>query len=170
MIMTYGFIGLVTTGLILGLAGTAVAQDRNMEHNKHRSSMFDRFDSNQDGSIDRAEVESKLSQRFSQMDTDGDGVVSQAEMRDFHEKMREERRQKRQDKMFKKYDTDGDGVLSSEELSARSLTMFDRMDKDGDGVVTMEERKAARMDMKKSKHGKYGKKGDMKKKMDDGGR
>ncbi len=96
--------------------------------------LFERFDTDRDGTISTAEHEAAIAemseqrrQRFAAMDTNGDGAVSKEEAR----AMAKERRDKQ--KMQQKY---GD--------------VFDRLDSNGDGMLSREEAKALRK-MRRSK-------------------
>ena len=43
------------------------------------SRMFERFDTNHDGYLDKAEIDAMLTRRFERMDTNHDGIVTAAE-------------------------------------------------------------------------------------------
>jgi len=102
--------------------------------------MFERLDTNNDGKIDRLEIEQAQNERFARLDADGDGRVTQAEFEAGRAAMREERREARQARMFARHDADGDGVLTSDELPGpRMERMLDRLDSNGDGAITREE-------------------------------
>lgn len=115
--------------------------------------MFDRLDVNNDGKVDRLEIEQARDARFARFDADGDGRVTQAEFEAGHAAMREQRRKARQARMFARHDADGDGVLTEDELPGQGMArMLDRLDSDGDGAISRDE--AAEHRGKMRGHGK----------------
>ncbi len=58
--------------------------------------MFEKMDSNGDGSVSEDEFLSHAKERFTQMDADNDGRVTREEAKDFHMKKRETMREKKQ--------------------------------------------------------------------------
>lgn len=118
--------------------------------------MFTKIDTNNDGSIDKAEFTAfgqqmaqkigkadKSEEIFAQMDTDGDGKITKAEFEAFHEKMKSRMismiaaKAGESDKfegIFTQMDTDGDGKVSAAEFKAfdekmKSGTMSEMMAK-----------------------------------------
>lgn len=88
--------------LIVSLALTTVAWAGDMHGKKHHfdKQMFDKVDSNNDGSISVAEHEAALERmlkmrrsHFSEMDTDGDGLLTRDEAHAAREAMREKWRE-----------------------------------------------------------------------------
>lgn len=102
------------------------------------------LDANQDGQIERAEVDAKLAHDFASIDTDGDGGISPDELIAHQDAIREARRKARQARRFARRDINGDGVIGPEEFNVRRLDRLSRMDFDGDGIISDDERAYAR--------------------------
>jgi len=139
LISTFAVAGLIG----LGLGSMAIAQqgpgpfgDR---HAEHRAERLEMLDTNNNGQIERTEIEAKRSANFAAADTNRDGGLTMVEMDAFHEAKKAERKARR----FARIDTNGDGVLSIEEFPAHGLERFDRMDANDDGVISEEERASA---------------------------
>jgi Ca2+-binding EF-hand superfamily protein len=123
--------------------------------------MFNQMDTNDDGSIDKAEFTAfgqqmaekmrkpdKSEEIFSEMDTDGDGNITKAEFDAFGEKMKS----KMPSMMMAEMDANGDGSIDKAEFTAFGLQMaeesgqtdkseeiFSEIDTDGDGSITKAE-------------------------------
>ncbi len=103
-------------------------------------SHFAGVDTDGDGAISLAEAEAgapRLAYSFAKFDTDGDGLLTREELQATRERVREERRERGEER-FSGLDTDGDGVLSAAEAAAAPglAKNFDRLDADGDGLLT----------------------------------
>lgn len=159
---------IVTTAIAaLALSAPALADqhghDGMDDDVKHGGRMFDRLDANNDGKVDRLEIEQARDAHFARFDADGDGRVTEAEFEAGHAAMREQRRQARQARMFARHDADGDGVLTSEELPGQGMArMLERLDSDGDGTISRDEAAEHRGKMRghgkghKMRHRKHG--------------
>jgi Ca2+-binding EF-hand superfamily protein len=152
--------------MISSVNSTNIAMSQvNLEMMKQRrGEMFNKMDSNQDGSISKAEMQSFMDQApaktgdsisidelFSKIDTDKNGLISKAESDTFDKQMEANRQaemKQRQDKM----DTNQDGSISKAEMQAfmkqassesdKSIDvdkMFSEMDTDGDGAISKAE-------------------------------
>ena len=110
--------------------------------------LFERLDTDQDGTITKAEVEAAGAARFTEADTNGDGLLSAEEMAAAAEGKRAKRIERRVEKRIERHDANGDGMLSLEEITAdggnRIERLFEHMDADGDGVITKAEAEAAK--------------------------
>lgn len=71
-------------------------------------------DLNQDGEVTKAEFTQAAQSKFFATDTNNDGFLSQDERKAHREAMRENRK----DKRFEKLDANGDGLLSRDEMDA----------------------------------------------------
>jgi hypothetical protein len=124
---------------------------------------FDRFDTNKDGAITRAEFESATgglaarrpaarepshADRFAMLDTDRNGQISRAEWdagappADSHGGMNAVGGPG--DRWFDRMDANKDGKVTLAEAQAAAVKRFDRLDTNKDGTISPEERKAAR--------------------------
>lgn len=126
--------------------------------------MFERFDTDSDGAVTKAELEGAAAAHFAEADANGDGLLSAEEMIAAAEKMRAAREAKRMaDRIAKRieaHDTDGDGMISLEEATAymggsRFDKMFDKLDADGDGSVTQAELEALKSTRGYGRNGRH---------------
>lgn len=144
----------IAAAIGLGVGGFAIAQhgdvDRGDRHETRKAERMAILDTNQNGQIERSEMETKRATDFLAIDSNRDGGLSQDEMEAHREAKRAERRAKR----FARQDKNGDGVLGIDEFQSRSLRRFDRMDANDDGVISEEERAAAREH--RGKHRQHG--------------
>jgi len=86
--------------MLIAFASTALGNEGKAGH------WFDRLDTNGDGVITKAEMESRQTERFNERDTDGDGMISLAEFNTgAHAR-------------FTRADEDGNGEITKEEFSA----------------------------------------------------
>lgn len=138
--------------LALGAAGAASAHgfgDKSRGEDRGAMMMFDRFDTDGDGTITQAEIDALRATQFAAADADGDGFLTAEEMAAHADKMRAERRAERMNDMLGRLDTDGDGKLSAEEAAAAGpVTMFERLDANEDGAISREEIAEARGKMR----------------------
>lgn len=105
------------------------------------SRLFDRMDSNGDGTITAAESQSQREAMFEKMDANDDGMIS-AEERD-KMKSRVERFRERRDQSAKERalnaDTNGDGNVSRDEFMNAPQPLMTEADANNDGNLTREE-------------------------------
>ncbi|SIN86561.1 EF-hand domain-containing protein [Vannielia litorea] len=97
---------------------------------------FDRIDSNGDGRISRAEVDTLRLMIFDRMDADGNAVLTRAEVEAAQEAARA--RMQRGSQRLWRQDADGDGQLTRAEFSSRARG-FDMADENGDGTLSRAE-------------------------------
>ena len=88
--------------------------------------LFDMFDTNGDGTIDRTEFDVNKIQGISAFDTNRNGHLDRDEIRI-------------SDENFRAADQDGDGRISGYEFVESPFGKFEAFDTDGDGLVTREE-------------------------------
>lgn len=131
---------LALSAIVLLLATGAAAQAR---EGGPGGAMFERFDTDGNGEITRAEIEAHQAEMFKAADTNGDGLLSEDELR----AAAEQRRDQRFARMIEAMDENGDGLLSPDEMAdGREGMIFQQLDADKDGVVTREEAAAAARD------------------------
>jgi Ca2+-binding EF-hand superfamily protein len=123
-------------------AGAAIAGQTAPTAQPRAERHMTRLDTDQSGTISRAELVAAAEARFARRDADGDGQLSAAEMTRKH--MRGHRRHHRGHAgMFKRFDANGDGMLTRDEAqaqgAARALKRFDRIDGNHDGRVDQAE-------------------------------
>ncbi|MCC6924465.1 EF-hand domain-containing protein [Novosphingobium sp.] len=134
--------------------------------------MFAKMDANKDGKLDAADRAAHQGQMqgqmFDKLDTDHNGSISREEFAAAHQRggdraghgQREgkhgEHGGKRGGMMMKMADANKDGAVTRDELQAAAAKHFDMMDANKDGKLTKEERQAARDKMRAMKGGKRG--------------
>jgi Ca2+-binding EF-hand superfamily protein len=136
--------------------------------------MFNKTDTNSDGSIDKTEMSTLLQQNtssvvddiFSQLDTNQDNLISQIESNSGLAKLEQEMKNggagmsamsgmpPPPEKVFETADTDKDGFVSKDELSAVMGKnggdidkLFSKVDTDGDGLISRTEDETFRKQM-----------------------
>ncbi len=106
-------------------------QDKARQRNAATSAgWFERLDSNRDGKISRAELQTSISRRFGLLDTDRSGTISR------NEYAARKTSPDRAGPSFDQLDADRNGILSVAEFSAPVLWRFARLDGDGDGSLS----------------------------------
>lgn len=93
--------------------------------------MTRRFDANNDGALQLAEVPEGMRERLAAADANRDGVLASEEVRAHFEAQRAAR--------FQSADADHDGALNAQEVGAERWTRLSRADANSDGRVTQEE-------------------------------
>lgn len=107
-------------------------------HEKMVERMFERMDTDKDGSISKAEFDAAKKARFTRADANGDGKISLEEMTT----EAQERAAKHAERHFAKLDKDGDGAVTAEEMEEARPghgDMFAKLDKNEDGMISREE-------------------------------
>lgn len=145
----------VIGGIILVGSGLAVAE-RGDRAGQGRHDRMERWDSNGDGMITRAEAQAVMAERRAGLDANQDGEVSFEEFNAHRERRREEHGRDR----FARLDRNGDGKVGIDELPDRTERMFTHVDADGDGQITVEELAQAKSE-RRGRHGRrHGRDGD----------
>lgn len=123
-----------TVCLIL-LSAPALAQMRG-------EGIFERADSNNDGSITREEFVAARNDQFAKLDRNSDGYIDSSDV----PKRLAARRQRGggADFMVGQFDADGDGRVTKEEFVNGPTLLFDRADKDKNDVLDPKELAAAK--------------------------
>ena len=136
--------GLILAGAVAVLAtgGVAVAyaaQSHGHHWGHHRmdwmESMLMPMDSDKDGSLSRAEIESGTAAKATEIDADKDGNITVDEVVAYREKQRLQRLADE----IKAMDSDGDGKVSVSEYEAAQVWRLARLDRNGDGTIEPEE-------------------------------
>jgi Ca2+-binding EF-hand superfamily protein len=128
-----------------GLAPLALAEEDDDPEAHRGSGMFERWDTNSDGVVTRAEVEAGAAERarkhFDSLDANGDGKLTKDELQQRRDRMHTAMREKGEER-FRSADTDGNGSLSKEEAERAMPQIarhFERLDADKDGALSAEE-------------------------------
>ncbi len=111
-------------------------------HGMHGMMLIETFDTDQDGKVTQAEVDSGRAQRVVEFDTDKDGNLTINE----YEVLWLDAMRERMVDRFQDLDADGDGIVTVEEFSAPMAKIVAHEDRDGDGALSQD-------DMKKGKKG-----------------
>lgn len=136
---------------IIGQAVTAQASEGGWGRGGHGGPhgmmrMFDRFDTDEDGKVTRAEIEALIGGRIATFDKDGTAGLSKEEFTLLLAEMMRDRI----DRHFSRLDDNDDGVIDAKELEKPATRLIRWVDEDGDGAVSIKE---AKMTMKKRHHG-----------------
>lgn len=128
----------------VGLVSPALAE-RGPEGGGRPMFNFDDFDTDKDGKVTEAEIETSRAARVKAADANGDGLMSVEELAALHLAQMTERAKTMATEMVARMDSDGDGLLSAAEMAARPgpAGMFGRIDTDSDGAITRAEADAA---------------------------
>lgn len=155
-------VGVTTVLGLAGVAGTAFADSKGygwrsggmhhgMEGHGKRGHhgkrgygrrMMERFDTNEDGKVTRAEVDEYKSSMLTKFDADKDGKLSLKEFEGAWLEMMRPRMVRR----FQFFDIDGDASVTAKEIDRPINRMFKRMDRNEDGEISKEDRR---------RHGKH---------------
>jgi len=128
----------VLLGGAIAAAGYA-AQSGHGRHHGHGShwleSMLLPMDSDNNGSITRAEIESGAAAKATEIDTNKDGSITAEEVVADREKQRLQRLADE----IKAMDQDGNGAVSVQEYENAQIWRMARLDRDGNGTIDPEE-------------------------------
>lgn len=124
----------VSPALLILLSSPALAQMRG-------EGVFERADSDNDGSVTREEFIAARVDRFARLDRNSDGHI---DSNDIPKRLSARRqRQGGGDFMVGQFDADGDGKVSKEEFVNGPTLLFDRADTNKDNVLDPKELSAA---------------------------
>ena len=126
---------ILPTMSILLLAGCAWMKPHYNDEQMH-SYLFDKFDSDEDGFITKAEYMDFIDERFIKMDTNKDGTITRGDLYDsrFYTFLPELAQA-----VFRDSDTDGDTFITKEEMIKAEEINFAKMDVNGDGKLSKDE-------------------------------
>jgi Ca2+-binding EF-hand superfamily protein len=125
----------VSTALLILLSAPAMAQMRG-------EGLFERADTNHDGSVTREEFLAARAEHFAKLDRNSDGYIDSA---DVPERLAKRRAQNGgADFLVSQFDANGDGKVSKEEFVNGPTLAFDRADTDKNNVLDAKELAAAK--------------------------
>ena len=116
---------------------------RGMGHGKHgghrkmrrAQRMIETYDTDGDGSITQAEVDTFRADRLKEFDGDSDGALT---LEEYQALWLDAMREKMVDR-FQHHDDDGDGKITVEEFSSRTKDMVRMRDRNGDGAFSFDD-------------------------------
>ena len=135
---------------------TSKRAEHQAEHAEHAKQRFAEQDANKDGKLSKQELARMPGDWFERLDLDGDGFVSQDEMKEAHETMKErfgKRGEGHGQKRFEKLDADNNGSVDQAEIAAHAKQRFERLDADKNGALSQDE---LGRHGKRGRHGKGG--------------
>ena len=108
--------------------------------------MFDRADTDKNGTLSEAEVLASAEKIFERRDTNKDGAIDTADARPMKGKGHHGKGggEERAERMLKRLDTNNDGKVSQDEMLAGATQTFERFDADKNGEVAKAEVDAKR--------------------------
>lgn len=136
------WIALPVAVAVLGGAGLLAAQGLADEQDWHggpwggwMEGLVERMDTDKDGAVGRAEVQSFEAARAAEIDADKNGAITVAELVAWIDRQRTQRLAESLARM----DGDGDGAVSVEEYRTEQIWRMARLDRDGNGVIGPDE-------------------------------
>lgn len=146
-VATFGLIGFASAG--------SLAADRtgtfDGRHGHWGERMLLQMDSDEDGTITRAEMDAAAAARAAAIDADQDGAITVEEIDAYREKRRAERMAERLARM----DRDGDGKVSVQEFEDAQTWRLARFDRNGDGMIERHEMRHGRHGHGRHGHGSH---------------
>src|SRR5262245_23182860 len=130
----------ITTGLILGLSASLLAQTPQNPGQNGRPARgrpnFERMDTDKDGKISSSEWKGSA-EMFARLDSNHDGYITRDELKQNRPK-NGNATGRGGARNLRAMDTNGDGKISRDEWKGRS-EVVDRLDENHDGFITREE-------------------------------
>ncbi len=139
----------IAAAVIVGITGLALIPHtmangakkylgaRFAEMGHHGPDLFERFDTDKDGSVTQSEIDKARTDLMARFDANQDGKLSLKEYEGLWLEMIRERMVDR----FQRLDRDGDAVVTTDEFTKPTGNIVGWVDSDGDGKVTQQELK-----------------------------
>ncbi len=126
---------LTTTAVSLLFSGCSLLKPNYNDEQMH-SYLFDKFDSDEDDFITKAEYMDFIDERFLKMDTNRDGTITRGDLYDsrFYTFLPELAQA-----VFRDSDTDMDTFITKDEMIKAEEARFEKMDLNGDGKLSRDE-------------------------------
>ena len=126
---------IISTLSALLISGCSLLKPNYNDEQMH-SYLFDKFDSDEDGFITKAEYMDFIDERFIKMDTNKDGTITRGDLYDsrFYMFLPELAQA-----VFRDSDTNGDTFITKDEMIKAEEINFAKMDVNGDGELSKNE-------------------------------
>lgn len=122
---------LLTSIMVIGFIASSSA----FAHGGNKAErMLKRYDTNNDGKIEQAEIQAALTKGFTKLDKNANGSIDLEEFKD----RRKMRNRGNPEKRFERLDKNGDKLLSKEEFIT-TRPFLERLDSNKDGILTHDE-------------------------------
>lgn len=132
---------IVGSALVALIGGTVMAAaQEGVPEGGWRGGFFRQLDTNNDGKIERTEVQAWSEAQFKKLDTAGDGALTKEQYVDAMIAQIRPRLEQR----FDKLDADKDGKVTAAEFEAPALARFDRRDTAKTGELSIDDLKTHR--------------------------
>lgn len=139
---------ILALGLVLAATGANAASGQAHDHNGQPPSateIFAKMDANKDNKLSKSEVKGPLSRHFTQVDSNSDGYITQAELETNKPSGNMKRGGQRNgqppsaSEIFAKMDVNKDNKLSQSEVKGPLSQHFTQVDSNNDGYITQAE-------------------------------
>jgi opacity protein-like surface antigen len=124
---------LTAAGAASAEAAASGAPAPGSRHAERRQQVFDKIDTNHDGSISRAEYQAWVDARFDKLDANGNGTVDADEVATSRAAVA--RLQRRAEGFVKRYDTSGTGEVSKTDFESKEMQRFDKLSGGADSLT-----------------------------------
>lgn len=114
--------------------------------------LFERADTNKDGSVTREELLASRNEQFAKFDRNSDGYIDATDIPKRVAMRRQQQGGGAGEVIVGQFDADGDGKVTKEEFVNGPTIIFDRADTDGNSVLDAKELAAAKEAAKAAIH------------------